>query len=97
MSFVGPRPLLLEYIPLYSSDQRLRNKVKPGITGLAQVNGRNLISWKEKFRFDVEYVKRKSFLLDLKILIITIWKVFLRKGITPNNEAIMEAFTGDKN
>ena len=97
MSFVGPRPLLLEYIPLYSSEQSLRHSVKPGITGLAQINGRNKIPWEERFSLDVKYVKHKSFLLDLKILFKTLWKVFARKDITPKNHLIMDAFTGNKN
>lgn len=97
MSFVGPRPLLLEYLPLYSDEENLRHGVKPGITGLAQVNGRNAISWSKRFSLDVKYVGRKSFLLDLKILFLTIWKVFNRKGITPTNEKIMKAFSGNKN
>ena len=97
MSFIGPRPLLLDYISLYSSEQSLRQIVKPGITGLAQINGRNLIPWDERFRLDVKYVKDKSFLLDLKILFKTLWKVLGRKGITPKNKQIMEAFTGNKN
>ena len=97
MSFVGPRPLLLEYIPLYSSEQSLRHSVKPGITGLAQINGRNKIPWDERFSLDVKYVKNKSFLLDLKILFKTVWKVFARKDITPKNNLIMDAFTGNKN
>tara|TARA_A100001388_G_scaffold271401_1_gene250161 strand:- start:736 stop:1365 length:630 start_codon:yes stop_codon:yes gene_type:complete len=96
ISFVGPRPLLLEYLPLYSSEQSLRHCVKPGITGLAQVNGRNAIPWNERFIFDINYVKNKSFFLDLKILLITVFKVFSRKGITPNNKPIMDAFTGEK-
>ena len=97
MSFVGPRPLLLDYIPLYSSEQSLRLSVKPGITGLAQINGRNLLTWEKKFSLDVKYVKNKSFLLDLKILFKTTWKVFARKDITPKNHLIMDAFKGNKN
>ena len=97
MSFVGPRPLLLDYLPLYSSEQSLRHSVKPGITGLAQINGRNLISWAERFSLDVKYVRKKSFLIDLKILIKTIWKVFTRKDITPKTDLIMKPFTGNKN
>ena len=97
MSFVGPRPLLLEYLPLYSVEQNLRHSVKPGITGLAQVNGRNAISWSKRFSLDVKYVRKKSFLMDLKILFLTIWKVFNRNGITPTNEKIMKAFSGNKN
>jgi len=97
ISFVGPRPLLLEYISLYSSEQNLRHCVKPGITGLAQVNGRNSISWNERFSLDVKYVRNKSFLIDFKIILMTFWKVLTRNGITPKNKKIMEAFTGKKN
>ena len=96
MSFVGPRPLLLEYLPLYSSEQSLRHSVKPGITGLAQINGRNSISWNDRFIFDVRYVKNKSFFLDLKILLLTFFKVLSRKGITPINKPIMEKFSGKR-
>ena len=96
MSFVGPRPLLQEYLPLYNEEQKLRHNVKPGITGLAQVNGRNSIPWEERFRLDVKYVRNRSLILDLKILFLTVLKVFARKGITPNNEKIMNAFTGKK-
>ena len=81
MSFVGPRPLMLEYLPLYSTEQARRHEVKPGITGWAQVNGRNAISWEEKFRFDVWYVDHQSLLLDLKILTMTVLKVIQREGI----------------
>jgi len=92
MSLIGPRPLLEKYIPLYSKEQFRRHEVKPGITGWAQVNGRNAISWKEKFKLDVWYVDHLSFRLDLKILWLTILKVFLRKNIsTPN----FEPFRGD--
>ena len=97
MSFIGPRPLLLKYVPLYSSEQILRLSVKPGITGLAQVNGRNSITWNERFRLDVKYVRTKSFLVDLNIIVMTIVKVFTRQGITPKNKLIMEPFTGNKN
>ena len=97
MSFIGPRPLLLKYVPLYSNEQLLRQSVKPGITGLAQVNGRNSITWDEKFRLDVKYVRNKSFLIDLNIILMTIVKVFSRKGITPKDKLIMDPFTGNKN
>lgn len=95
MSLVGPRPLLKEYLPHYSVRQAKRHEVKPGITGWAQVNGRNSISWKEKFEYDVWYVENWSFLLDIKILLITIKKVFMSEGISPKKQKIMPRF--DKN
>lgn len=94
MSLVGPRPLLLEYLPLYSDEQARRHKVKPGITGWAQVNGRNAISWEEKFKLDVWYVDNQSFWLDIKILFMTVKKVFVREGISAEGEATMTKFTG---
>ena len=94
MSLVGPRPLLMEYLPLYSSEQARRHEVRPGITGWAQVNGRNAISWEEKFRLDVWYVGNRSLLLDLKILWMTFLKVFRREGISQQGEATMSKFTG---
>ena len=94
MSLVGPRPLLLDYLPLYSPEQARRMEVKPGITGWAQVNGRNAISWEEKFRLDVWYVDNRSFLLDMKILWMTVWQVLSRGGITANQHATMPPFTG---
>lgn len=94
MSLVGPRPLLVEYLPLYSVEQARRHDVKPGITGWAQVNGRNAISWEEKFELDVWYVDNRSFLLDLKILFLTIKKVFVRDGISAEGVATMTKFTG---
>jgi len=94
MSLVGPRPLLMEYLPLYDEVQSRRHEVKPGITGWAQVNGRNAISWEEKFELDVWYVDNQSFWLDLKILFITIKKVFLREGINQDAETTMSKFTG---
>lgn len=94
MSLVGPRPLLMEYLPLYSSEQNRRHEVKPGMTGWAQVNGRNAISWEEKFRFDVWYVDNWSLWLDIKILWITFIKVFKRVGISQEGQATMEAFRG---
>jgi undecaprenyl phosphate N,N'-diacetylbacillosamine 1-phosphate transferase len=94
MSFIGPRPLLIEYMGLYSPEQAKRHLVKPGITGWAQVNGRNAISWEEKFRYDVEYVNKISFRLDLKILFLTIAKVFKKEGISQAGEATMEKFRG---
>jgi len=94
MSLVGPRPLLLDYLPLYSPEQARRMEVRPGITGWAQVNGRNAISWEEKFRLDVWYVDNRSFLLDMKILWMTVWQVLSRVGITANQHATMPPFTG---
>ena len=94
MSLVGPRPLLMEYLPLYTHEQARRHNVRPGITGWAQVNGRNAISWEEKFKLDVWYVDNQSFLLDLKILWLTIKKVFIREGISQEGQATMEKFTG---
>ena len=95
MSLVGPRPLLMEYLPLYSEEQARRHLVKPGITGWAQVNGRNVISWPNKFNLDVWYVDNQSFFLDLKILYLTIQKVLIRDGITGEGEATMSKFTGN--
>lgn len=97
MSFVGPRPLLMEYLPLYNERQARRHEVRPGITGWAQVNGRNSISWEDRFELDVWYVDNHSFLLDIKILLITILKVFKREGISQKGEATMERFTGNGN
>ena len=94
MSLVGPRPLLKKYNALYSDEQLQRFKVKPGVTGLAQVSGRNSISWKEKFSFDVEYVKNQSLLFDLQILIRTAKIVFLKSGVNQSTEATMEPFNG---
>lgn len=94
LSLVGPRPLLMEYLPLYSREQARRHLVKPGITGWAQVNGRNAISWDEKFKLDVWYVDHRSFMLDLKILFLTVKKVFLSEGISAKGEVTMPKFTG---
>lgn len=94
MSLVGPRPLLMEYLPLYSQEQNRRHEVRPGITGWAQVNGRNLLNWDERFKLDVWYVDQYSFLLDIKILILTIQKVIKREGISANGEATMSKFKG---
>ena len=94
MSLVGPRPLLMEYLPLYSQEQNRRHEVRPGITGWAQVNGRNLLNWDERFKLDVWYVDHYSFLLDIKILIFTIQKVIKREGISANGEATMSKFKG---
>ncbi|QUN06896.1 sugar transferase [Shewanella yunxiaonensis] len=95
MSLVGPRPLLVEYLPLYSKEQFRRHEVKPGVTGWAQVNGRNAISWQRKFELDVWYVENNSFFLDLKILLMTVKKVFIKEGISGDGEVTMKAFTGD--
>jgi sugar transferase EpsL len=94
MSLVGPRPLLMEYLPRYTPEQARRHEVKPGITGWAQVNGRNAISWKEKFKLDVWYVDNLSLWLDLKILALTVIQVFQRKGISAEGHATMPAFEG---
>lgn len=96
MSLVGPRPLLMEYLPLYSSEQARRHEVRPGITGWAQVNGRNAISWEDKFKLDVWYVDNHSLWLDIKILFLTVKKVFVREGISAAGEATMSKFTGSK-
>ncbi|KZZ48355.1 sugar transferase [Oleiphilus sp. HI0118] len=94
MSLVGPRPLLMEYLPLYSDEQRRRHEVRPGVTGWAQVNGRNAISWDEKFKLDVWYVDNQSFWLDIKILLLTVFKVFKRDGISQEGQVTMERFKG---
>lgn len=96
MSLVGPRPLLMEYLPLYSDEQKRRHNVRPGITGWAQVNGRNAISWQQKFEFDVWYVDNASFWLDLKIILLTVNKVFQAAGISQDGEATMRKFTGNE-
>jgi len=96
MSLVGPRPLLKEYLPLYSPEQARRHNVRPGVTGWAQVNGRNAISWEEKFKYDVWYVDNQSFWLDMKIIWMTIKKVIAREGISADGEATMPKFTGNK-
>ena len=96
MSLVGPRPLLLEYLPLYSPEQARRHEVRPGITGWAQVNGRNAISWADKFALDVWYVDHRSLWLDLRILWLTVRKVMVRDGISAEGEATMPKFEGDK-
>ena len=97
MSLVGPRPLLVEYLPLYSKEQARRHNVKPGITGWAQVNGRNAISWQEKFELDCWYVDNQSFWLDIKILYLTLIKVFSQSDINAKGEATMSKFTGNNN
>lgn len=95
MALIGPRPLLPQYLPLYSKEQARRHEVRPGITGWAQVNGRNAISWNKKFELDVWYVDHCSFLLDLKIIFLTIKKVFVREGISSDTSATMEPFIGN--
>ncbi|MCD7940132.1 MAG: sugar transferase [Bacteroides intestinalis] len=95
MSLIGPRPLLPQYLPLYSGEQARRHEVRPGITGWAQVNGRNAISWTKKFELDVWYVDHCSFLLDMEILFMTIKKVFIREGISSDTSVTMEVFTGN--
>ena len=95
MSLVGPRPLLMEYLPLYSERQNQRHDVRPGLTGWAQVNGRNLLSWPEKLELDVWYVENRSFWLDLKILFMTVGKVLRREGISHGGHATMEPFKGN--
>ena len=95
MSFVGPRPLLVDYLELYNEEQKKRHSVRPGITGLAQVNGRNAISWDEKFHLDVQYSNKQSFLLDFKILLLTFKKVLIREGINALNQATIENFKGN--
>ena len=96
MSFVGPRPLLVEYLPLYNERQARRHEVRPGITGWAQVNGRNAISWEQKFEYDVWYVENQSIMLDLKILFLTVKKVFIREGISADGQATIEKFNGSR-
>ncbi len=96
MSLVGPRPLLKEYLPLYSADQARRHAVRPGITGWAQINGRNALTWDEKFKLDVWYVDNQSLWLDLKILVFTIKKVFVRENITSSGHVSAEAFKGNE-
>ena len=95
MSFVGPRPLLVQYLPLYNEEQRHRHDVRPGLTGLAQVHGRNILGWQERFKYDVEYVNNVSFINDLKIIFKTIGLVLTKKGISPSQNVTMEYFTGN--
>ena len=94
MSIVGPRPLLVRYLPRYNAEQKRRHDVRPGLTGYAQVNGRNAISWEEKFRLDVEYVDSVTFWLDVKIILKTVGKIFIREGISSESSATMEEFMG---
>lgn len=96
MSIIGPRPLLMEYLPLYSPEQMRRHDVRPGITGWAQVNGRNTLNWEDRFRLDVWYVDHRSFWLDMKILLLTAKKVLVREGISAAGEATMPRFTGSR-
>jgi len=96
MSIVGPRPLLVQYLPLYSKHQKRRHDVKPGLSGLAQINGRNAISWEEKFDLDVEYVENLKFLYDWKIVFMTVKKVFIKEGISSNLGITMELFRGSE-
>lgn len=95
MSLVGPRPLLMEYLPLYSAEQARRHEVRPGVTGWAQINGRNTLSWDEKFKLDVWYVDNRSLWLDIKILFLTVKKVLVRDGVSADGEATMSKFTGN--
>ena len=95
MSLIGPRPLLIQYLPLYNDFQKQRHNIRPGITGWAQINGRNAISWNQKFEYDVWYVNNCSFLLDVKILFLTVKKVFVSEGISQEGEATMEVFKGN--
>jgi len=97
MSLVGPRPLLMEYLPLYSPEQATRHDLKPGMTGWAQINGRNAISWEDKFKLDTWYVQHQSLWLDIKIMALTVKKVLVRDGISASDHATMPFFTGDKN
>lgn len=96
MSLVGPRPLLVDYLPLYTPEQARRHEVRPGLTGLAQIKGRNALDWEERFRWDVHYVEKRTLWLDVKILFSTLNKVFIRKGITAEGEATMPAFNPRK-
>jgi undecaprenyl phosphate N,N'-diacetylbacillosamine 1-phosphate transferase len=95
MSLIGPRPLLVQYLPLYSKNQARRHEVRPGITGWAQINGRNAISWSQKFELDVWYIDHISFLFDIKIVLLTLIKIFLREGINSETSATMEFFDGE--
>ncbi|KIC79624.1 sugar transferase [Pseudomonas sp. C5pp] len=94
MSLVGPRPLLMEYLPLYSQEQYRRHEVRPGVTGWAQINGRNALSWEDKFKLDVWYIDNRSIMLDFKILLLTVKKVLVRDGISAEGEVTMSKFTG---
>lgn len=96
MSVVGPRPLLMEYLPLYSPEQMRRHDALPGLTGWAQVNGRNALTWQDKFALDVWYVDHQSFWLDVKIILMTVWKAFTREGVSQEGQATVEFFRGNK-
>ena len=96
MSLVGPRPLLVQYLPLYNERQKHRHDVLPGLTGWAQVNGRNALTWKEKFEYDVEYTEKVSFLMDLKIILMTVRNVLKKEGISPEGSATMDFFRGEE-
>ncbi|EID0062640.1 sugar transferase [Vibrio vulnificus] len=96
MSLVGPRPLLVQYLPLYNQEQARRHEVRPGVTGWAQINGRNAISWEEKFKLDVWYVDNRSFWLDIKILLLTVKKVFVKEGISADGHVTIAPFTGQE-
>ncbi len=96
MSLVGPRPLLTEYLPLYDHEQARRHNVRPGITGWAQINGRNAVSWEDRFKLDTWYVDNQSFLLDIKIMLLTVWKVIAREGISEEGQATMSKFRGNE-
>ena len=96
MSIVGPRPLLIKYLPLYNEKQRHRHDVKPGLTGLAQINGRNSIDWEKRFEYDLRYVEKESFILDMMIVLKTVISVFKKEGITQQNNATMDAFQGNQ-
>jgi len=95
MNIVGPRPLLVEYLPLYSAEQARRHDVRPGMTGWAQINGRNTISWEEKFELDIWYVENQSIILDLKIMFLTVWKIVKRSDITQDGQETVEYFKGN--
>lgn len=97
MSLVGPRPLLMQYLPLYNLEQARRHEVRPGVTGWAQINGRNAISWQDKFKLDVWYVDNYSLWLDIKILFLTVKKVFIKEGITAEGHATIKPFEGNPN
>lgn len=97
MSLVGPRPLLMDYLPLYNSEQMQRHNLRPGITGWAQINGRNAIDWDEKFKLDIWYVKNQSLFLDIKIIFLTLKKILIKEGITSEGHVTTEPFRGNKN
>ncbi|TCI57455.1 sugar transferase [Exiguobacterium sp. SH1S21] len=96
MSLIGPRPLLVEYLPLYSAEQKKRHNVRPGLSGLAQVNGRNLLTWEEKFNLDVKYVRNVSFMGDIKLIFLTLKKVVLKEGISATDHVTVEPFKGSE-